>query len=108
MKNVGIFDGHLEYITAIWHILWPFDNFVAVLYIFPRFGISNKDKSGNPASQTDQPVRPLQLKPETISKSLEFRTGSGLKTSGSGRALYVRLGIFLPGTLISKIRLGFY
>jgi hypothetical protein len=105
----------LAYSMAIWNILRPFDIFYGHLIIlwqfcisFPVFGISNKDKSGNPASQTDQPVRPLQLKPETISKSLEFRTGSGLKTSGSGRALYVRLGIFLPGTLISKIRLGFY
>jgi hypothetical protein len=26
MENIGIFCGRLEYITAIWYILWPFDN----------------------------------------------------------------------------------
>jgi hypothetical protein len=54
--------GHLEYITAIWYILWPFGNLVAIWYIFPRFGnllaiwyifprfgILCHAKSGNPA-----------------------------------------------------------
>jgi hypothetical protein len=27
MVNVGIFCGHLEYLTAIWYILWPFGTF---------------------------------------------------------------------------------
>jgi hypothetical protein len=49
MKKVGIFYGHLEYITAILYILLPFGNLVAVWYIFPHFGILNKEKSGNPA-----------------------------------------------------------
>jgi hypothetical protein len=40
----------LEYITAIWYILWPFGNFVAIWYIFNRFGILNKEISGDPAS----------------------------------------------------------
>jgi hypothetical protein len=31
--------GRLEYITAIYYNLWPFDNLVALWYIFPRFGI---------------------------------------------------------------------
>jgi hypothetical protein len=35
---------------AIWYILWPFDNLVAIWYIFPRFGISCQEKSGNPAA----------------------------------------------------------
>jgi hypothetical protein len=35
-KN-DIFDGHLEYITAIWYSLRPFGNLVAVWYIFPPF-----------------------------------------------------------------------
>jgi hypothetical protein len=30
MENVGTFDGHLEYITDIWYILWPLGNFVAI------------------------------------------------------------------------------
>jgi hypothetical protein len=32
---------------AIWYILWPFGNVVAVWYISPHFGILNKEKSGN-------------------------------------------------------------
>jgi hypothetical protein len=39
----------LEYIAAIWYILWPFGNLVANWYIFPHSGILNKEKSGNPA-----------------------------------------------------------
>jgi hypothetical protein len=34
-ETVGIFYGHLEYITAIWYILWSFGNLVAVWYIPP-------------------------------------------------------------------------
>jgi hypothetical protein len=34
MENVAIFYGHLEYFTAVWYILWPFGNVVAV-GIFP-------------------------------------------------------------------------
>jgi hypothetical protein len=35
VENVGKFCGHLEYITAIWYILWPFGNVVLIWYIFP-------------------------------------------------------------------------
>jgi hypothetical protein len=42
LRPFGIFYGHLEYITAIWYILWAFGNLVAVWYISPRFGISKK------------------------------------------------------------------
>jgi hypothetical protein len=48
MKKVGILYGHLEYITAILVYLRPFGTVVAIWYIFPRFGIFNKQKSGNP------------------------------------------------------------
>jgi hypothetical protein len=48
MEKVGIFYGHLEYITAIWYILGPFGNFVSILYIFHGFGILCQEKSGNP------------------------------------------------------------
>jgi hypothetical protein len=51
MKKVGIFYGHLEFITAIWYSLWSFGNLVAIWYISPRFSILNKEKSGNPALQ---------------------------------------------------------
>jgi hypothetical protein len=44
MGKFGIFFGHFEYITA----MWPFGNFVAILYISTRFGILCGEKSGNP------------------------------------------------------------
>jgi hypothetical protein len=49
MKKNGVFYGYVEYIAAIWCIQGPFDNLVAVWYIFPRFGTLNK-KSGNPGT----------------------------------------------------------
>jgi hypothetical protein len=46
----------LVYSMAIWNLLWffwyilsPFGNLVAIVYIFPRFGILCQEKSGNPA-----------------------------------------------------------
>jgi hypothetical protein len=30
---------------------WAFGNFVVTLYIFPRFGILHKEKSGNPVGR---------------------------------------------------------
>jgi hypothetical protein len=54
MKKNGIFYGHLEYIMAILYSLWPFGNLVAVWYISPRFGIKNKEKSGNPTWRIKQ------------------------------------------------------
>jgi hypothetical protein len=50
MENAGIFNGHLEYFTAIWYIIWLFSNLVVMWYIFPRFGILCLDKSGNPVT----------------------------------------------------------
>jgi hypothetical protein len=47
MENLGIFDDHLVYFTAIGNILWPFG-----IHIFPRFGILYQEKSGNPAYGT--------------------------------------------------------
>jgi hypothetical protein len=48
MKNVVIIYGHLEYITVIWHILWPFVNLLVIWYTFPSFGSLYHEKSGNP------------------------------------------------------------
>jgi hypothetical protein len=31
------------------YIPWPFGNFVAICYLFPRFGVLCQEKSGNPA-----------------------------------------------------------
>jgi hypothetical protein len=38
MENISTFYSHLEYIMAIWYILWPLGNLVAVWYIFSRLG----------------------------------------------------------------------
>jgi hypothetical protein len=61
MENVGILYGNLEFVTAIWYILWSFGNFEAIWYIFPRFGILCKEKSGNPVSQQKLPGRSLTI-----------------------------------------------
>jgi hypothetical protein len=39
LENVDIFNGHLEYFTDIWDILWPFGIFAFTWYIFFGFGI---------------------------------------------------------------------
>jgi hypothetical protein len=36
MEMVGTFWGHLEYIAAIWYILWQFGNLVAIWYVVSR------------------------------------------------------------------------
>jgi hypothetical protein len=51
MEKVGIFCGHLEYVTAIWYILRSFGTLVAIWYISPHFGILCLEKSGNPAQE---------------------------------------------------------
>jgi hypothetical protein len=45
----------LVYFMTIWSMLWPLEifyihlvYFVVILYIFPRFGILDREKSGNP------------------------------------------------------------
>jgi hypothetical protein len=49
MKNVGIFNCHLEYFKSICYILCPFGSLVVVWHThFPRFGIVCQEKSGNP------------------------------------------------------------
>jgi hypothetical protein len=50
MENAGIFNGNLEYFTAVWCILWPVGNVVVIWYIFPLFGILCQEKSGNQTS----------------------------------------------------------
>jgi hypothetical protein len=36
MEDVGIFNGHLVYFTAIWYILWLFGVFSPFWYVVPR------------------------------------------------------------------------
>jgi hypothetical protein len=41
MEEVGVFYGHLVYITAIWYILWLFGMFIGYLvYIFIGYLLS--------------------------------------------------------------------
>jgi hypothetical protein len=37
VEKVDMFYGHLDYIMAIWYILWPFGNLVAILVHFTTF-----------------------------------------------------------------------
>jgi hypothetical protein len=46
-----VFFCHLEYITTIWYILWPFGFLAAIWY--PRFGILCHEKSGNPVEHKE-------------------------------------------------------
>jgi hypothetical protein len=48
MENLGILCDYLVYFTAIGNILWPFGIFCGNLVYFPRFGILDKEKTGNP------------------------------------------------------------
>jgi hypothetical protein len=43
---------HLEYLTVIWYILWPFGNLVAFVY-FPRFWYNVSWKMWQPCSGPD-------------------------------------------------------
>jgi hypothetical protein len=47
----------LEYITAIWYMLWPLGNLVTTWYIFPGFGILCQEESGNPALESFSVLR---------------------------------------------------
>jgi hypothetical protein len=51
-ENLGIFYDHLVYFTAIGNVLhmaiW-YIYFAVIWCIFPRFGILDQEKSGNPA-----------------------------------------------------------
>jgi hypothetical protein len=49
MENLGILYDHLVNFTAIGNIYGLLVYFVVIWYIFPRFGILYKEKSGNPA-----------------------------------------------------------
>jgi hypothetical protein len=54
MEKVGMFFGHLEYITPIWYILWHFDN-LWQFGIFPPILVHCEEKnlatlSGSPKS----------------------------------------------------------
>jgi hypothetical protein len=50
LYNVGIFNGHSDYLTTIWYVSWPFCTCCGNLVLFPRFGILYQEKSGNPAT----------------------------------------------------------
>jgi hypothetical protein len=64
MENLGKFYYYLVYLTAIGNSLWPFGIFCGNLVYFPRFGILDKEKSGNPALQRGRRLRQIcQKKP---------------------------------------------
>jgi hypothetical protein len=68
VENADIFYGHYEYLTVIWHILWPFGNIMVIWYIFPRFGILCQQKSGNPATRDETRISNVEKEEEVASK----------------------------------------
>jgi hypothetical protein len=66
MENIGMLYDHLVYFTAIRNILRPFGIFVVIWYIFPRFGILDQEKSGNPAWQKQHGVSNCKYKDRVI------------------------------------------
>jgi hypothetical protein len=54
-EKIGIFYGHVEYIMAIWFILWPAGKLGNFWYISLRLGTLNKEKSGNPDADRKRP-----------------------------------------------------
>jgi hypothetical protein len=55
MKNVGTIYGHLEYIMAIWHMSWPFDNLhIGHLVHFPPFGYIVSRQIWQPCSSLEK------------------------------------------------------
>jgi hypothetical protein len=49
MEYVGNFYDHFVYFTAKWSILGTFGTFLVIWYNFSRFGMLQREKSGNPA-----------------------------------------------------------
>jgi hypothetical protein len=84
MENVGLFYGHLEYITAIRYILWPFGELVVIWYIFHCFGILYQEKSGNPGLATGLKIQLSScLSAETSCRSFCSSTSAPQLTSSS-------------------------
>jgi hypothetical protein len=71
---VYIIHAHLEYITAIWYMLWSFGNFVEIWTIFSTFGRIASRKIWQPCSEMVTKVdrivspRPTFLNAVTIIK----------------------------------------
>jgi hypothetical protein len=55
MKKVGVFNGHLEHITAFLAYL------IAIRYNFPRFGKLYQEKSGNPGQELAGNIRLIKF-----------------------------------------------
>jgi hypothetical protein len=58
VEHVGLFNGHLEYIRALWFILRPYGKMLVICFIVSKFGILYK-KCGNPGR--DQYLRPVNM-----------------------------------------------
>jgi hypothetical protein len=119
MEDVGIFYGHLVYITAIWRILSPFVIFCGQLVHFSKFGMLQREKSGNPVwnvcfafvhTKDSQPFR-AQIWPKPYRKShckhsaylqISIQRFFGERTFFSSRKKVVKKSCLL----ISVTRLG--
>jgi hypothetical protein len=89
-------------LTTIWCVFWPFGNLVAIGYIFPRFGILDQDKSGNPAAQSEQKVFVTKILDFNFKGQLFFPT-----EKSKVRMVYVPVDIFswpLVGSIPARER----
>jgi hypothetical protein len=66
MKNLGLFNDHLVYFTAIGNIYWPFRIFCGDLVYFPCFDIFYQEKIWQPCNlvaliSTQSPINLVSL-----------------------------------------------
>jgi hypothetical protein len=74
METVGMFRGHLEYITAVWYVLGPFGNLVVSWDILTHFGKLYQEKSGNP--DNDGAMYDLVSTPKMSNNKVKKRSNS--------------------------------
>jgi hypothetical protein len=73
---------------AIWHILWPFGNLVAIGYIFPRFGLLCQDLAAlvNCGDPSHFQVKSLNDQNEEMKKDVQKLMLSIKAIQGDGQA----------------------
>jgi hypothetical protein len=65
MEKVRIFYGYLEYIMAIWYILWHLDNLITIWYVSQVWVYCVRIKSGNPVLNTAPEMGNEEFLPDT-------------------------------------------
>jgi hypothetical protein len=66
MEKIGILNGHLEHITDIWYIVWPFWQFCGNLVYFSPFWSIESRKIWQPCSETSSEADFRQPREENL------------------------------------------